>query len=71
MAISVIQLLVAVGRALQGVVAVIKAKLVWQTAHKNRTEIIGSADVETTSLGAPWSFSLGTRVYVSGSGLGG
>jgi len=37
----------------------------------NRTEIVGSTNVETTSLKAPWSLSLGTGVYVSGSGLGG
>ena len=37
----------------------------------NRTEIVGSTNVETTSLKAPWSLSLGAGVYVSGSGLGG
>jgi len=71
MAISIVKLLIAVGRALQEVVAAIRAKVIWQTGRKNRTKIFGSADVETSSLRAPWSFSLGTTVYVSGSGLDG
>jgi len=46
MAISIVQLLAAVSRALQEVVAVIRAKVIWKTAHKNRTEIVGNADDE-------------------------